>query len=978
VRSLGVGMSRCGVAAGVVGLWLLLVCSPSLATTSYRLEGAFGGQGLGNGLFSPRPIGIGAFGASGGVFVADARDGQPPYGRLQRFDGSGEFVSSLALADVPGIVPYQGVSALAVDPSGAVYVFARIAGSAGSDVLKFNVVANDQLQFAYKLDEAGSGTTFVVDDTKALAVNPVDGSVYVTAIDGNGLPVIDSFDSMGAFITSFDGSNGAPDGGFAAPCTPSFFSPPPSSMAIDSAQRLYVLDPCKNRVDRYTAAGVYDGTVDNGSSRGDPKAVAVDPVSGEVFVAEAGNAAVYGLGAPHVTQFAAGGGAATSTFSLGDTFGIDSPAGVVGMAVDDAGTLYLADSTTEQVARFAKFDGPTVVTGGTVGTPGAREATVEGTIDPEGLPSTTYHFEYGQEGSGSYGSRTAEKPVSAGGGALPVSEPLTGLKPNTKYHYRLVGSNPSGSISDIPVPGPDQTLTTAPAPATVDGTPPAVSPAFASAIGPRSAVLYGTVNPNSSALAPSGFVRATLYHFEYGITAAYGNSSDDGVMCFAVFPDPTGTCGGDDLSVTAPLSGLLPGTTYHFRVVGDNGVVGPQAGADQTFTTAPVVGAGASDLTARRATLTGTIDPHGVATTYHFNYGPTTSYGTSTPEVAGGSGDGERVVTQQIAGLSPSTTYHVQVVSTSGGEIRHGADGLFRTLAAPVATALSPTGITTAAATLVGDADTRGVTGSYHFEVTSLDSSYSSTTAELPLAGNASAERVTAPVSGLPPAETFVVRLSVTSNDATELSDLVTFGTAALPRVFPTPPSGGGGVYGCGAPHLDAYNSRPRPGDTITVAGADLGVGGSAVLGDETVSPAAWSATSFKVDIPEDAAGALALTVDCGRRSNTIAITVFHQPVNRFSVTKVSVAGATATLSVKVPGPGKIETSGARTTAAKTTITRARTARVKVVLTGAGVRALGRAGSHQLRVGVQVRFTPAGGRRATKMVTVTYKHRAGR
>ncbi len=833
-------------------------------------------------------------------------------------------------------------------------------------MLKFDVDGT----LEYLLDQAGSGTTFIVDGASGLAVDPVGGTVYVSALDGNGAPVVDRFDgSTGAFIDSFVGSNNSPDGGFCAP---------PSGLAVDGLHQVYVLDPCKNRVDRYTAAGVYDGTVDDGS-RGVPKALAVDPVSSEAYIAEAGNTDVFGLGGPHVTQFAAGGGVATSTFSLGDTFGLAGQDNEIGMAVGAAGTVYLANSTTNQVARFVKFEGPTVVTGGTVGVPGAREVTLNGTIAPSPSPptpsATTYHYEYGEERTRVYGSLTPEKTVIGAGGGGPEPEPelLTGLKPNTTYHFRLVGSNASGSISDIPIPGPDQTFTTAPAPATVDGT-----PAFASAIGPRSAVLYGTVNANSSALAPVGFGLGTVYHFEYGANAAYGSTAADGSsICVTFVPGTSGTCGGDDVSVSAPLSGLLPGTTYHFRVVGDNGVVGPQAGADQTFTTAPAAGAGASDVTTRRATLTGTIDSHGAATTYHFNYGSTPSYGASTAEVAGGSSDGERVVTQQVSGLSPSTTYHVQVVATSGGETRYGADGLFYTSPAPVATALSPRAITTSAATLVGDADTHGLTGSYHFEVDSLDGSYSSTTAELPLASNAATERVSVPMSGLPPGETFVVSLSVTSNDSTTVSDLVTFETAAPPRVFPSPPSGGG-AYGCSTPHLDAYNLRPQSGDTITVTGSDLGVGGSVVLGDEAVKPAVWSATGFKVKIPEGAAGVLALTVDCGRRSNTVAVTVFHEPVNRFSISKVSVVGTTATLSVKVRGPGKIETSGARTRAAKTTITKARTARVKVVLTGAGVRALGRARSHQLRVRVQVRFTPAGGQAATKTITATYKRKAGR
>jgi hypothetical protein len=932
-------MIRFGVVAGVVGLWLSLACTPSFATTGHQLDGVFGGVGSGDGLFDPTPAGLGVL--AGDVVAADGRSSLAPYGRVQRFDGAGAFVSSFGLDGAPD--SYNTVSALAVDSSGsnAVYVLALSNGGSGGDVLKFD---GDGV-FAYLLDEAGSGTSFSFDGGSAVAVDPVDGSVYVSTTDG----AVARFDgSTGAFVSSFNGSS-----------SPEAYSCPPTSLAVDGAQQVYVLDPCKSHVDRYTAAGVYSGTVDDGG-HGVPKAVAIDPVSGEVYVAEAGAAGVFGLGAPHVTQFAAGGGPATSTFSLGGTFGLEGHVGVVGIAVSGTGTVYLADSSAKQVARFVRFDGPTVVTGGPVGDPGPREVTVEGTIDPEGVPST-YHFEYGEDVSGSYGSRTVESDPSSGSDAVPVSAVLKPLKPNKTYHYRLVGTNASGSIY-----GADQTFTTARVPASVDG------PQFVSAIGPRSARLYGTVNPNSTGLFGFGFA---VYQFDYGTTAAYGSTvvgPDGGIICFGA------SCGGDGVSVTAPLSGLLPGTTYHYRVVGDNGFVGPQAGADATFTTAPAAGAGALAVTTRRATLTGTIDPHGEATTYHFNYGPTSSYGARTPETAGDSGDGERVVTLEASGLSPSTTYHVQVVATSGGVIRYGADGLFRTPAAPVATAISPTGVTTGAAMLVGDVDTHGVAGSYHFEVTSLDSSYSSATPELPLPGNVSVERVTAPVEGLPAGETFVVRLSVTSNDSTEVSDLVPFGTAAMPRVFPKTPSGGGAVYGCGVPRLDAYNSRPSPGDTITITGADLGVGGSVVLDDEPVTPAAWSATAFKIDVPEDAAGVLTLTVDCGRRSNTIAITVFHQPVNQFSITKVSVAGKTATLSVRVPGPGKIEAAGARTRAAKVTITRAGTARVKAVLTDAGVRALGRARSHRLRIGLQVWFTPAGGRRATKTITAIYKHKVGR
>jgi hypothetical protein len=230
----------------------------------------------------------------------------------------------------------------------------------------------------------------------------------------------------------------------------------------------------------------------------------------------------------------------------------------------------------------------------------------------------------------------------------------------------------------------------------------------------------------------------------------------------------------------------LPGTKYHFRLGIDNGIGGPQFGADQTFTTAPAAGGGATNVTTKRATLTGTINPHGVATSYHFNYGATANYGVSTPEIDAGSGDGDRSATQDVSALLPDTTYHVQVVATSAdGTVRSGADGLFRTAPAPTAVVVGPTGVSTDAATIAGQADTFGRTGSYHFDVWSLDSSYEHSTAERPLSGNASAERVSAALTELPAGETFVVQLIVASNDAIGASDLGTFATAALPRVFP-------------------------------------------------------------------------------------------------------------------------------------------------------------------------------------------------
>jgi hypothetical protein len=177
---------------------------------------------------------------------------------------------------------------------------------------------------------------------------------------------------------------------------------------------------------------------------------------------------------------------------------------------------------------------------------------------------------------------------------------------------------------------------------------------------------------------------------------------------------------------------------------------------------------------------------------------------------------------------------------------------------------------------------------------------------------------------------------------------------------------------------LNPYDGRPKPGETITISGHDLGVGGSVMLGERPVKPIGWSASGFKLVVPDDVPGTLGLTVSCGRVSNTIALAVFEEPDNKFSIPARSVAGSTAVLRVRVPGPGKIETSAAGTKAAKVAVKKAAAATIKIKLTSAGKRALGRARSHTLKVRVRVRFTPAGGRSASKTVTVTFKRGGGR
>jgi hypothetical protein len=90
---------------------------------------------------------------------------------------------------------------------------------------------------------------------------------------------------------------------------------------------------------------------------------------------------------------------------------------------------------------------------------------------------------------------------------------------------------------------------------------------------------------------------------------------------------------------------------------------------------APTVTTGnATSVASDAATITGSVDPNGPDTHYHFQFGESTSYGSSTAETDAGFGTTGRGASATIANLSPSTTYHYRVVATSWAGTSYGAD----------------------------------------------------------------------------------------------------------------------------------------------------------------------------------------------------------------------------------------------------------------------------------------------------------------
>ena len=105
-------------------------------------------------------------------------------------------------------------------------------------------------------------------------------------------------------------------------------------------------------------------------------------------------------------------------------------------------------------------------------------------------------------------------------------------------------------------------------------------------------------------------------------------------------------------------------------------LLAPSAQAKTTKSLAPHLNTGSvSHVSSTSAQLNASIDPEGLATTYHFQYGPTVAYGHETPEVAIGAGTKPVRVGQTAPGMVLG--WHYRVVATNSAGTRSGKDKTF-------------------------------------------------------------------------------------------------------------------------------------------------------------------------------------------------------------------------------------------------------------------------------------------------------------
>jgi hypothetical protein len=284
-----------------------------------------------------------------------------------------------------------------------------------------------------------------------------------------------------------------------------------------------------------------------------------------------------------------GSGTGTFTSSIGDLIG-GTAYHVRAYATNSVGIAYgeTVTFTTPGHAPIATTELATNISG--------AGATLNGTVDANGI-SANVAFEYGT--TTGYGQEVTpgQNPVM-GDSITSVSADISGLTPGAIYHFRVKAENYEGTVY-----GDDITFITL-----FGLQAPIVSTNSVTNISTTGATLNGTVNANGLSANVT---------FEYDSTAtSYGNN-------VTAFQSPV--TGDSITNVSADISGLIPGVTYHFRAKAEN-PDGDCYGDDVQFTlftcnqVPAVTTKAATNISRLGATLSGTVNANGWPTTVTFSY----------------------------------------------------------------------------------------------------------------------------------------------------------------------------------------------------------------------------------------------------------------------------------------------------------------------------------------------------------------------
>jgi hypothetical protein len=450
-----------------------------------------------------------------------------------------------------------------------------------------------------------SGTSGgVFSEVQAIAADPTTGDVYVYDAEEGGK--VYKFSSSGEPVafSGLGGSNAIEGVGVAGAGENQIAVAPAGSPANTEGDIYIAHSPGPVRI--YSPAGLELGAIGEGETCG----VAVDP-AGHIYVGTFPNIIseyVPTTNPPSNADLEATGNAEVELCSL---------------AVDGAGRVYASNYQGQRIARLEGIGSPSPA----LIEPGASSIAADPVNDILLADRHELVAEYDASGT---------VIATFGGGQLTDSTAVA-ISSRTAAAYVFDGQSGKVKVFGPPVILPEATTREA------------------SNIGPTTATLEGSVNPEGIPL------EACL--FEYGLTAAYGTTA----ACVTPSAAEVGS-GTDSVPVHVNVFGLSPNTQYHFRYVARNegGLV---RGADETLSTVGpplITEVRARDADQESAIIEAKIDPRGFDTTYRFEWGPTTNYGHIASASSIASADPPTRVSTHLSGLAVGATYRYRVVAENG------------------------------------------------------------------------------------------------------------------------------------------------------------------------------------------------------------------------------------------------------------------------------------------------------------------------
>ncbi len=222
---------------------------------------------------------------------------------------------------------------------------------------------------------------------------------------------------------------------------------------------------------------------------------------------------------------------------------------------------------------------------------------------------------------------------------------------------------------------------------------PSITTLSAQNVGFTSAVLRGSESQSLS--------QPVTAWFEYGTSQSLGASIGQQVI-----PYPQSLSNQFNFTI----AGLEPGTTYYYRAMARN-EGGTSTGAIIHFTTsgnssgsAPIVSTNSATFVSQNSvTLNGSVNPNGTLTNAWFEWGPTSSLGTTAGTQSVGNGNSTSYISTGLSGLSPGTTYFFRAVAQNSFGTAQGLILQFTTQGSSGASNGGVPSVTTLPASSVGE-----------------------------------------------------------------------------------------------------------------------------------------------------------------------------------------------------------------------------------------------------------------------------------